>query len=87
MNNPAGQDTPDNKEDSEHSRLLGLTIHCSPAACRLSGTRSSQDYGTKTYKEIKDLTAGNPPDPKARQMKKLIEQAARLQQKGKGRRS
>jgi hypothetical protein len=46
-----------------------------------------QDYGKKTYKEIKDLAAGNPPDPKARQMKKLIEQTVRLQQKGKGRRS
>lgn len=41
------------------------------------------DYGKKTYKEIKDLAAGNPPDQKARQMKKLIEQTKRLQQKGK----
>jgi hypothetical protein len=32
-----------------------------------------QDYGNKTYKEIKDLAATNPPDAKARQMKKLIE--------------
>ena len=46
-----------------------------------------QDYGQKTYKEIKDLAAGNPPDQKARQMKKLIEQTERLRQKGKGRRS
>ena len=46
-----------------------------------------QDYGKKTYKEIKDLAADDPPDPKARQMKKLIEQTERLQQKGKGRRS
>jgi hypothetical protein len=46
-----------------------------------------QNYGQKTYKEIKDLAAGNPPDKKARQMKKLIEQAVRLQEKGKGRRS
>jgi hypothetical protein len=46
-----------------------------------------QDYGKKTYKEIKDLAAGSPPDKKARQMKKLIEQIERLQQKGKGRRS
>lgn len=45
------------------------------------------DYGRKTYKEIKDLAAVNPPDKKARQMKKLIEQAERLQKKGKGRRS
>jgi hypothetical protein len=46
-----------------------------------------QDYGKKTYGEIKDLAAGNPPDMKARQMKKLIEQTERLQKKGKGRRS
>lgn len=39
------------------------------------------DYGKSTYKEIKDLAAANPPDQKARQMKKLIEQADRLQQK------
>jgi hypothetical protein len=45
------------------------------------------DYGEKTYKEIKDLAAAKPPDKKARQMKKLIEQAERLQKKGKGRRS
>jgi hypothetical protein len=46
-----------------------------------------QDYGQKTYKEIKDLAAANPPDKKARQMKKLLEQAQRLQQKNRGRRS
>jgi hypothetical protein len=45
------------------------------------------DYGTKTYKEINDLAAATPPDKKARQMKKLIEQSARLRRKGKGRRS
>lgn len=45
------------------------------------------DYGQKTYKEIKELAAANPPDQKARQMKKLIEQTERLQKKGKGRRS
>ena len=45
------------------------------------------DYGKKTYKEIKDLAAANPPDMKARQLKKLIEQTERLQKKGKGRRS
>lgn len=45
------------------------------------------DYGRKTYKEIKELAAANPPDTKARQMKKLIEQTERLQKKGKGRRS
>ncbi len=46
-----------------------------------------QDYAKKTYKEIKDLAAGDPPDKKARQMKKLIEQVKRLRQKGKRRRS
>jgi hypothetical protein len=46
-----------------------------------------QDYGRKTYKEIKALAAGVPPDRKARQMKKLIEQTERLRKKGKGRRS
>jgi hypothetical protein len=45
------------------------------------------DYGRKTYKEIKELAAANPPDKKARQMKKLIEQTERLQKQGKGRRS
>jgi hypothetical protein len=45
------------------------------------------DYGGKSYKEIKELAAGTPPDHKARQMKKLIEQAERLRAKGKGRRS
>ncbi len=45
------------------------------------------DYGAKTYGEIKRLAAGTPPDQKARQMKKLIEQTERLRQKGKGRRS
>jgi hypothetical protein len=34
-----------------------------------------QDYGDKTYKEIKELASSNPPDEKARQMKKLIEQS------------
>lgn len=45
------------------------------------------DYGNKTYKEIKELAAADPPDKKARQMKKLIEQPERLRTKGKGRRS
>jgi hypothetical protein len=45
------------------------------------------DYGGKTYKEIKELASGDPPDRKARQMKKLMEQADRLRKKGKGRRS
>jgi hypothetical protein len=46
-----------------------------------------RDYGQKTYKEIKDLAAAHPPDKKARQMKKRIEQTQRLQEKGKRRRS
>jgi hypothetical protein len=46
-----------------------------------------KDYGKKTYKEIKTLVAAKPPDKKARQMKKLIEQTERLRKKGKGRRS
>ncbi len=45
------------------------------------------DFGDKTYKELKELAAATPPDKKARQMKKLIEQAERLRAKGKGRRS
>jgi hypothetical protein len=45
------------------------------------------DYGQMTYKEIRELAAANPPDLKARQMKKLIQQAQRLKEKGKGRRS
>lgn len=40
------------------------------------------DYGQKTYGAIKKLAAANPPDRKARQMKKLIEQADRLRNKG-----
>ena len=39
------------------------------------------DYGKKTYGEIKRLAAGKPADRKARQMKKLIEQAERLRDK------
>ena len=39
------------------------------------------DYASKTYGEIKRLAAVNPPDVKARQMKKLIEQADRLRNK------
>jgi len=41
----------------------------------------------RVYKEIKELASGSPPDQKAKQMKKLIEQAERLRAKGKGRRS
>ncbi len=44
------------------------------------------DYGKRTYGEIKELASDNPPDTNARQMKKLIEQAKRLQEKGKERR-
>jgi hypothetical protein len=39
------------------------------------------DYGKKTYREIKKLARAKPPDRKARQMKKLIEQANRLRAK------
>ena len=42
------------------------------------------DYGQTTYGDIKRLAAEKPPDMKARQMKKLIEQVERL--KGKARR-
>ena len=41
------------------------------------------DYGGKTYRELVELASARPPDIKARQMKKLIEQADRLRQKGK----
>jgi hypothetical protein len=40
-----------------------------------------RDYGDKTYREIKELAAAHPPDRKARQMKKLIEQVERLRRK------
>jgi hypothetical protein len=40
-----------------------------------------QDYGHKTYGEIKYLAKKKPIDRKARQMKKLIENARRLQDK------
>ncbi len=45
-----------------------------------------QDYGDKTYREIKRLARAKPPDLKARQMKKLIEQVDRLRRKFRGRR-
>ena len=57
-----------------------------PGSLKRSASYHS-DYGKKTYKEIKDLAIAHPPDKKARQMKKLIEQTIRLQKKGKGRRS
>jgi len=41
-----------------------------------------RDYGRKTYGEIKTLARQKPADGKARQMKKLIENAVRLAQKG-----
>jgi hypothetical protein len=40
-----------------------------------------QDYGRKSYGEIKRLAAAHPPDRKARQMKKLIERQKHLQDK------
>ena len=57
-----------------------------PGSLKRSNSYHS-DYGTMSYQEIKILAAANPPDKKARQMKKLIEQTERLQKKGKGRRS
>jgi hypothetical protein len=49
---------------------------------RLKSSRSyHRDYGAKTYGEIKRLAQTRPPDVKARQMKKLIEQAERLRNK------
>ena len=43
-----------------------------------------RDYGRKTYGQIKRLARRKPPDKKARQMKKLIENANRLQEKESG---
>jgi hypothetical protein len=43
------------------------------------------DYGKKTYRQIKRLAKKKPPDAKARQMKKLIEQAERLREKARRR--
>jgi hypothetical protein len=49
---------------------------------RLKRARSyHSDYGQKTYGEIKRLASARPPDVRARQMKKLIEQAERLRNK------
>ncbi|MBI3823038.1 MAG: hypothetical protein HY289_10225 [Planctomycetes bacterium] len=39
------------------------------------------DYGRKSYAEIKRLAARQPPDLKARQMKKLIERQKHLRDK------
>lgn len=46
-----------------------------------------RDYGGKTYREITALAGAKPPDTKARQMKKLIEQVERLSRKARRRRS
>lgn len=43
-----------------------------------------RDYGKKTYAEIKRLAKAKPADKKARQMKKLMENAKRLRDKNKG---
>lgn len=56
-----------------------------PGSLKKSASYHS-DYGQKTYGQIKILAAAKPPDVKARQMKKLIEQADRLQNKMRGRR-
>ena len=42
-------------------------------------------YGSKKFAEIKRLAKARPPDQKARQMKKLIEQAERLLEKARKR--
>jgi hypothetical protein len=53
---------------------------------RLKRSRSYHaDYGRKTYGEINQLAGAQPPDRKARQMKKQIEQAERLRNKERGR--
>jgi len=44
------------------------------------------DYGKKTVGEIRESAAAKPPDRKARQMKKLIEQSERLRKEGRDRR-
>jgi len=62
----------------------GIADDLIPGSLKRSDSYHS-DYGRMTYKEIKDLAAANPPDQKARQMKKLIEQTERLQSKGEGR--
>jgi hypothetical protein len=49
-------------------------------ATRLKNSKSySSEYGNKTYGEIKELAKQG--DPKAKAMKKLIEQSARLMEK------
>jgi hypothetical protein len=40
------------------------------------------EYGGMTYRRLVELASAKPPDLKARQMKKLIEQADRLRRKG-----
>jgi hypothetical protein len=55
-----------------------------PASLKRSRSYHS-DYGGKTYGEIKRLARSRPPDRKARQMKKLIEQAERLREKARRR--
>ena len=44
-------------------------------------TSYHSEYGQKTYGEIKRLARQKPPDVKARQMKKLIENGPRLDEK------
>lgn len=44
-----------------------------------------RSYGNMTYGEIRLLSKQKPPDQKARQMKKLIEQSRRLKEKESGR--
>ena len=55
-----------------------------PASLKRSKSYHSS-YGAKTYGEIRRLAEARPPDRKARQMKKLIEQAERLREKARRR--
>lgn len=63
-------------EDEIADNLLPGRIKKSPSYHR--------DYGKKTYREIKALAKQKPRDPKAVDMKKLIEQTPRLMQKPRG---
>jgi hypothetical protein len=54
-----------------------------PAKLKRSKSYAS-DYEDKTFGEIRKLASGHPPDQKARQMKKLVEQRNRLVKKLKG---
>lgn len=65
------------KDDDKADDLIPGSLKRSPSY--------HSDYGSKTYGQLKQLAGAKPPDKKARQMKKLIEQQSRLKQKRKGR--